>query len=94
MDLLTERDGERTCTVCGSAVEEEWEYLECGGCRAVVCSACIQRVEGRRVCPVCLGEIGPGRVHAAPITGTGEDALIPVALAHGTHPTASCLAAV
>ncbi|MDP6627507.1 MAG: hypothetical protein QGG50_06375 [Methanopyri archaeon] len=63
----------RRCSVCGRTVAEEWEYMECVGCGAVVCSACIRRVDGRRVCPVCSVELVPGTGHPCTITGVTED---------------------
>ncbi|MDP7078692.1 MAG: hypothetical protein QF415_02295 [Candidatus Undinarchaeales archaeon] len=63
----------RHCSVCGCAVAEEWEYLECTGCSAVVCSACIRRVDGRRICPVCSVELVPGTGHPCTITGVIEE---------------------
>lgn len=68
-----ETEDARCCSVCGRAVAEEWEYLECTGCSAVVCSACIRRVDGQRVCPVCSVELVPWTGHPCTITGVTED---------------------
>ena len=71
-------EGARRCSVCGRPVAEEWEYLECTGCSAVVCSACIRCIDGRRVCPVCSVELDAG--HLGPITGVSEDDVLPLIL--------------
>lgn len=66
-------EGALSCSVCGSIVAEDWEYLQCAGCKAIVCSACIRRIDGYRMCPVCSTELVPRTGPSCSITGVCED---------------------
>jgi len=65
---------ERNCSVCGCPLEEEWEYLPCDACGAIVCSECISKADGHRICPVCTSELEPWTELGSGITGVEADA--------------------
>ncbi|MDP7079446.1 MAG: hypothetical protein QF415_06130 [Candidatus Undinarchaeales archaeon] len=78
-NLETKRDHyhllpEHNCTVCGRPLEEQWEYLPCDACGATVCSECIAKADGHRVCPVCTSELEPWTGLDSGITGVETDA--------------------
>tara|TARA_Y100000031_G_scaffold108075_1_gene118940 strand:+ start:436 stop:837 length:402 start_codon:yes stop_codon:yes gene_type:complete len=62
------------CSVCGRTLAEEWEYLPCDVCGATVCSECISKADGHRMCPVCTSELEPWTELDSGITGVEADA--------------------